>query len=150
MDYFFGGVLVSPDRDFRDVESGNRELQRLSRHAIMDRFRVDLDRGMICLGPLARVFHRLPTEDEYIGIGRFLDAYRDEERRALLRLIERFAREQSPFHYTARLSGGSGRFVHGFMAPSDDGGDTDCEWSGILVMSRRGLAIARGADRPDV
>ncbi|QKV19658.1 hypothetical protein [Oricola thermophila] len=149
MNDFFGGVLVPTDRDFRDLESGTRELRRFSKHAIVDHFKVDLDRGLICLGPLARVFHRLPVDDEFIGIGRFLDAYRDDERRELLSLIERFAREQSPFHYTARLSGRSGRFVHGFVAPPDDGGDADREWSGVLVMSRRGLAHDRGAGRLD-
>ncbi|MFZ2100361.1 MAG: hypothetical protein WAU86_07340 [Oricola sp.] len=121
------------------METGEAELRHLARHAVVDRIGVDVDRGMIVLGPHARKFHGLSVDSETTGIRQFLDCYHEADRAGLLCLLERLARDEQPIHYTARLAGSDGQFVHGFVEHADEGDDGFGAWSGVVVMSRSGL-----------
>lgn len=140
MDGIFGGATIPLTRGTRDFKNSESDFQQLSRYAVVDRFTIDLDRGLILLGPLAREIHGLASDT--VGIKRFLECYRETDRQGLLCLIERLASEGWPFHYTARLAGSDGRFVHGFIGGTDMSDSIADEWCGVLIMSRNGLVPA--------
>lgn len=143
----FGGVMVPLKRDIGDLESSESDLRRFARHAVVDHFSIDLDRGMILLGPLAIKVHGISDDSGMIGIGRFLDCYHPMERGGLLHLLERLASEERPFHYTARLAGVGAPFVHGFIARAEEADETAGEWSGVMIMSRNGLKATARFDK---
>ena len=144
MSGIFGGVTFPLKRAIAEYESSERDLRQFARHAFVDHFAIDLDNGMIELGPLAREFHGLVGENNGIGIRQFIDCYHEADRAGLLDLIELLACDEQSFHYTARLAGPGGRFVHGFISRNDDANVTGVQWSGVVVMSRSGLAPAPG------
>jgi len=139
MSGIFGGVLVPLQRDFCGLESSENDLRRFARHAVVDHFSIDLDQGMVLLGPLARKLHGVSPDGGTIGIRRFLDCYHPDERKGLLCLIERLASNEHPFHYTARLCAAGAPFVHGFIGLAEDGDEAIGEWSGVMIISRSGL-----------
>jgi len=139
MNGIFGGVIVPLKRDICDQESSESDLRRIGRHAVVDHFSIDLDQGMVLLGPLARRLHGIASDSGTIGIRQFLDCYHADERKGLLCLLERLASEERPFHYTARLADAGGRFVHGFIGRAEEGDEAIGEWSGVIIMSRDGL-----------
>ena len=136
---FFGGPTIPLKRGISQTETGEAELRRLARYALVDRIGIDVQRGMIVLGPHARRFHRLAADIKTIGIRQFLDCYHEADRAGLLCLLERLARDEQPIHYTARLAGSDGQFVHGFVEHADENEDGFGTWSGVVVMSRSGL-----------
>ena len=142
MSGIFGGVTFPLKRTFSEYESTEHDLRQFGEHAFVDRFSIDLESGMIILGPRAREFHGLSAEDGGIGMRHFLECYHEADRPGLLDLLERLACDGRPFHYTARLEGPGGRFVHGFISRGSDGNSPGAEWSGVVVMSRSGLAPA--------
>jgi hypothetical protein len=146
----FGGVLVPLKRDIGDLESSESGMRRFARHAVVDHFSIDLDRGMILLGPLARKVHGVSDDGVLIGIGRFLDCYHPMERKGLLHLLERLASEERPFHFTARLAEAGAPFVHGFVDRTEEAGEAAGEWSGVMIMSRSGLKATACFDRTRV
>jgi hypothetical protein len=146
MSGIFGGATFPLKRAFAEYESGERSLGQFARHAFVDHFAIDLDSGLVELGPLAREYHGFGRDQDAIGIRQFLDCYHEAERQSLLDLLEQMACDERPFHYTATLAGPGGRFVHGYISRCDDVAPTETEWSGVIVMSRSGLAPS-GAQR---
>ncbi len=138
----FGGATIPLSRGYVEVENSEDDLQRFDRYAFVDRIGIDLDRGLILLGPRARDFHGLPADSESVGIQQFLDCYREHDRRDLLCLLERLTCFEEPFHYTAQLAGPDGQFIHGFIGCAENGGAAAGELTGIVVMSRCGLISA--------
>lgn len=147
MSGIFGGAMVPLKRDIGNLESSERDLRRFARHAVVDHFSIDLDQGMVLLGPLARKIHGISSDSGLVGISRFLDCYHPMERKGLLYLLERLAAEERPFHYTARLADVGAPFVHGFIARAEDGEEAVGEWSGVMILSRSGLKAPARFDR---
>lgn len=128
----FAGAIASGSTDLTGAEMTSDTRYR-SRHALIDQFGIDCDEAAIILGPVARKFHGISDDGERIGIRPFLDCYEPSMRTDLVELIEKFAGEGQPFHFTARLASPAGAVVHGFLEPATDGGAR--RWTGMLVMS---------------
>ena len=130
----FGGAIMSMTAGAADTNTP-LHVQNRSRHALVDRFGIDPDGAAILLGPVARKFHGIESHGDRLGISAFLDCYEPFARADLTELIEKFADEGQPFHFTARLASPSDACVHGFIAPAKAENDKGV-WTGMLIMSR--------------
>lgn len=146
MKSLFGGATMPMTTAPADSDSP-KAVQSLSRHALVDRFGIDFDGAAILLGPVARQFHGIAGSSPRVGIRTFLECYEPLARPGLAELIEKFADEGQPFHFSARLLASPGAYVHGSIATWDACRDKG-GWTGMLVMShdQHGLPLSGTAN----
>lgn len=144
--YFRGGAVlfrISKSKAHfdaaNDVENSISEAKAnlLSQFCLTDHWSANLSNAMVRLGELARNLHGLPPERSRYGLLELVRCYNPRNHDRIIKLFERAASEQKPFHFSSELgSGNETRIVHCFggyrMLETGDGE----ELFGVFIFSR--------------
>lgn len=122
-----------------DIECAISETKAnlLGQFCLADHWSANLSNAMVRLGELARGLHGLPPERSRFGLLELVRCYNPRSHERIIKLFERAASEQKPFHFSTELGGdGEARIVHCFGGYRMlETGDSE-ELFGVFIFSR--------------